>query len=175
MLTLAADARSNLPQVAMLGGLVLIIGALMWNSTRRRRARPEAHTHVHSEQHNYRLQQQARHDVDELMVRLEEVSRELCGKIDTRFAKLERVIAEADQRLESLRTAVRRQAAGAEAAGPGQAPPADPKHLEVCRRHAEGQGIVSIAREMGMAAGEVELILSLERSRQAGSSIPDND
>lgn len=169
-LILAADAPSKgLPPYTPVIGIVLILASLVWMGMRRRlRKEPEARTHRHAEKHNSRLEKQAREDVDELMVRLEEVSREICGKIDTRFARLEQVIDEADQKLAALKAAVRRQDSNGEA--PAFPAAIDPKHLEVCRRFGEGQAVVAIARDMGLAPGEVELIVSLERSRKAADA-----
>jgi hypothetical protein len=165
----ATDGKPTFQQYLWLAGLVLIVGSLAWMSMRRgRRNQPERRTSLHAEKHNERLEKQARQDIDELMVRLEEVSREICGKVDTRFVRLEQVIAEADQKLAALKAAVRRQDAN------GDSPPfpaaIDPKHLEVCRRFNEGQAVVAIARDMGLAPGEIELIVSLERSRKAADA-----
>jgi hypothetical protein len=171
LLTILAEGTSKTPppQVLVMVGMLLVIGSLVWMGMRRsRRNQPEARTHAHAEKHNSRLESQARQDIDELMVRLEEVSREICGKVDTRFARLEQVIAEADQKLAALKAVLRRQD------GNGDSPPfpvaIDPKHLEVCRRFNEGQAVVAIAREMGLVPGEVELIVSLERSRKAADA-----
>ena len=112
------------------------------------------------------LAARARDDINELMLRLEELSREICGQIDTRFAKLEHAIREADAKLAALRAAT-------EAPTPvdpaGSDAPVDPKHAEVCRRARDGQIALQIAREMDMPVGEVELILSLQRSRQSAA------
>jgi hypothetical protein len=167
---LAADAAGKgLPPYLPLIGIFIILGSLYWMGRRRSlRGQPELRTHRYAEKHNGRLEKQAREDVDELMVRLEEVSREICGKIDTRFARLEQVIAEADQKLAALKAAIRRQDPN------GDTPPfpaaIDPTHLEVCRRFGQGQAVVAISRDMGLAPGEVELIVSLERSRKAAEA-----
>ena len=158
-----APSNMLLPMI----GIVVILGSLLWMMRRNRRKEPERRTHLHAQKHNERLEHQAREDVDELMVRLEEVSREICGKIDTRFARLEQVIAEADQKIATLKTVLRRDGNGE---GPTFSAAIDPKHLEVCRRFNNGQAVVAIAKEMNLAPGEVELIVSLERSRKAAEA-----
>lgn len=175
---LAADVLGLPPHVAMLAGLVLIIGALMWNAARRRvkRTQVEGRVSEHARLHNSRLEAQAKEDINELMVRLEELSREICGQIDTRFAKLERVLVEADRKIAELRALQRHggaaspSAAGAPAAPP---PPPDPRHVAVFERAQGGASPLEIAREMGMNVGEVELVLSLERSRRKLCGAPE--
>ena len=153
-------------QTILLIGLALVIGSLLWhNAWRRSRRRVEGRTSSHAVRHNTRLGVQAQEDIELLMVRLDELSREICGQIDTRFAKLEHVLAEADEKLAALESAMDRSAT-AEANQPAS-PPADPRHAEVCLRDGQGAPAVQIAHEMGMTVGEVELILSLERSRQS--------
>jgi len=112
------------PQALLLIGLVLVLGSLLWHRARTRtgntrgsRARPETRTSRHAAMHNSRLGIRATEDIQELMIRLEELSREICGQIDTRFAKLEHVIVEAEQKLAALSAALR-----APAESPGTAP-----------------------------------------------------
>ncbi len=167
------------PQAILLIGMVLVLGSLLWHRARTRtgrtragRTRTETRTSRHAAMHNSRLGTQATEDIQELMVRLEELTREICGQIDTRFAKLEHVIAEAEQKLASLSAALRAPAEspGTELAGSGEArAPADDRHERVCGLASAGRPNVEIARELGMAVGEVELILSLQRSRTANT------
>ncbi len=170
-LMLALDAKDpKFLQTLWLVGAALVVGSLVWSSFRRkRRNNPESRISQHAARHNERLDKQARQDMDELMVRLEEVSREICGQIDTRFAKLEHVIVEADRATAALEAAAKNAAAGGVVAdGHGAAAdnglPLDPQHAEVCRRSRGGQDVIRIAREMNMQPGEVELILSLNRN-----------
>jgi len=151
------------PQTLLLIGVVVILGVLFMRRARTKRSSSDvdARAGAQARMHNSRLASQAREDIGELMVRLEELSREICGQIDTRFAKLEHAINEADAKLAALRGAPG-------AAVPSEpAVPTDPRHAEVCRRAADGQIALQIAREMDMPVGEVELILSLQRSRQS--------
>jgi len=156
-------------QMVLLMGLVVIIAALMWNAARRRARtnRIDGRADSQARRHNARLQTRAREDIDELMIRLEELSREICGQIDTRFAKLEHVLAEADVKTRALKAELRRSGA----AETGNIPPADPRHVGIFEAHERGGAIVDIARQHNMTAGEVELILSLERSRRAAAAI----
>lgn len=171
-LTTLADSPIN-PQTALLIGIVLIIGTLFIarSRSRRRDSSVDGRAGAQARMHNSRLASQAREDIDELMIRLEELSREICGQIDTRFAKLEHAITEADAKLAALRAAT---GTAVTMATPQTTVPdvsLDPKHAEICRRAQSGQPNLTIAREMDMPIGEVELILSLARSRQNATGV----
>jgi len=151
------------PQTWVILGVVMILATLfLWRArTKRTPSNAEARAGLQGRLHNQRRVEQARDDIEELMVHLEEVSREICGQIDTRFAKLQHAIREADAKLAALR-----RAAPGTTDGDGDEP-IDPAHAEICRRAAAGQDAAMIARELGEPIGEVELILSLHRDRAA--------
>ncbi len=158
------------PQTLLLIGLGLVLAALMWHSLRRRKsAGVDGRSDVHARLHARRLEQQAQEDIQELMVRLEELSREICGQIDTRYARLEQTLAQADRTLKALQAA-QRQAPPPPGANPQPAPqaplPADPRHVEIFDAVAAGETPLALARRLRMPVGEVELVLSLERSRR---------
>ena len=171
---LAAGSWSD-PGFLVPVAVVLFFGAIAWGSTRRRAARVDGRAGQQAQRHNSRLEAQARDDINELMVRLEELSREICGRIDTRFAKLEHVLAEADEKLRALAPILRQLEAAPGGQTPpdsGQPPPGDPLHEEIHDRVAAGARVVDVAKEKGLAAGEVELILALERSRREAARLP---
>ena len=153
-------------------GLTFVVTALMWNSVRRksRASRVDGRISTQADRHNLRLQSQTRDDIDELMVRLDELSREICGQIDTRYAKLEHLIHEAERVTAELRSAPGRGPAGdgqPESAAPAAPPPADPRHADILSRAEQGAAPVDIARQLGLTVGEIELVLSLDRSRRS--------
>lgn len=124
-----------------------------------------------------RDQRDIRFSMDELLVQLEEVARRVSAQVDTRFAKLEAVIREADERIARLEKLTGHSppapapASAADAAGPTQM--AEPPHAadrpkpsnERQRRIYEladqGTSSLVIADALQMPVGEVELILSL--------------
>lgn len=139
------------------------------------------------------LSQNERHDLGEsmqqLMLDLEEMSRQVGGQIDTRLRALNLLIQEADDKIAELRRlgltgpkvpsgdhATRAAAPAALAAdesnSAGQAggapaatdPPPDDKYAQVYALAASGRSVVEIAQKMEMMTGEVELILALQRS-----------
>lgn len=65
-----------------------------------------------------RDQHKLRNSMDELLVELEEVSRRVGAQVDTKFAKLETVIRDADERIARLERVLGRPAGSAESPGP---------------------------------------------------------
>ena len=129
-------------------------------------------------------------DLEEVMVELDELSRQVNGRLDTRFAKLEAVIRDADERIDKL-TRLLREARGEStldvtvndgevqngAATQADPSPGEPKsaplHGDVYDLADEGLTPARIAAKTGRTTGEVELILALRRTKaRAASSIP---
>jgi hypothetical protein len=118
-------------------------------------------------------------DVSNLLVELSEMTRQMTGQIDTRAARLEALIQEADEKIQMLRSLGHGSGAGAPPHGilveakllesdavrmrPAEDPVAaiDPRHAEVYDLADEGQSAQDIARHTGRPSGEVELILAL--------------
>lgn len=105
---------------------------------------------------------QMHRDLDELLVELQELSRRITAEIDTRFAKLEVAMRDADRRIAVLHRLSRQtgQQAAAEEAAPGH----DPRHAVIYELADAGFTPVEIARDLGRTPGEVELILNLRKS-----------
>ncbi len=104
-------------------------------------------------------QDRLRRDLESLMVELQELSRKIGAEIDTRFAKLEAAMRDADRRIASLNRLARKT---------GQTPPppedpgeADLRHQIVYELADAGMKAIEIAKELGKTPGEVELILNL--------------
>jgi hypothetical protein len=106
-----------------------------------------------------------------LLVELSEMSRQITAQLDTRSAKLELLIKEADEKIAALK-----RLGASEASAPaspiledpepaGSLPPApveiDPRHAAVYSLADEGRDIGEIATTLGRPRGEVELILAL--------------
>ena len=129
-------------------------------------------------------QEELRHSMDRLLVELQETARDINATIDTKMIALNRLIAEADRRLEAL------DAAGAPADTPEAhtpqaeeqqevTPPPEPEptspegikrralEREIYRLADEGKTELEIARLTDTPRGEVELVLSLRNTSQA--------
>ncbi|MBN1488276.1 MAG: hypothetical protein JXA69_00035 [Phycisphaerae bacterium] len=113
-------------------------------------------------------------DMEELLAELQDLSRKINAQIDTKFAKLEAVIADADRRIEVLE---RLSGSSGEqprlditvgddiAGGPPPSPAAGPRAMAATARVYEladsGMTPVQIAQALGRTPGEIELILGL--------------
>jgi hypothetical protein len=101
-------------------------------------------------------------ELEKLLVDLQGLSRQISAQIDTRFCKLEVLLKEADEKIRKLE-ALRN---GSKA--PTQPEESDPEKSLIYTLADAGKTPVEIAREMNKNPGEIELILSLRRSRQSG-------
>jgi hypothetical protein len=105
-------------------------------------------------------------EMSNVLVQLSEMARQVTGQLDTRAAKLEALMDEADRKIEELK----RLTAGSEGQSDFAAKPAtaarepaavDPRHREVYALADQGRSVGEIARQLGRPQGEVELILAL--------------
>jgi DNA-binding NarL/FixJ family response regulator len=126
-------------------------------------------------------QRSVERQMQNLLVELSEMARQVTAGLDTRAARLDALIQEADQKiamLSALQSAVNGSAsahASAESAvpaaatiapfgAPSPAPCAyepDPRHVEVYTLADEGQSSSQIASKLNRPNGEIELILAL--------------
>ena len=133
------------------------------------------------------LQRGVERDMSNLLVELSEMARQMTAQLDTRAAKLELLIKEADERIALLRSATPsagrneflipsdlRDAAPPVSVGDGVIVEAkasrggsigqhqtDPRHAQVYHLADEGLSPPDIARQLGRPSGEIELILAL--------------
>ena len=115
-------------------------------------------------------QRQVERDMNNLLVELSEMARQITAQLDTRATKLQLLIAEADQRLERLNSG---GASGSPERPPSHRhadvpapPPVDARHVEVYVLADQGRTAGEIAAKLSRPSGEVELILAL-RDRAA--------
>jgi len=110
--------------------------------------------------------QQLRQDVESLIVELDELARKINAQIDTRFAKLEAVIRDADRRIATLERLANRADQSDQAARRRPVPTSanDAQHAVVYELADAGKTPIEIARQLGRTPGEVELILNLRGS-----------
>lgn len=97
-----------------------------------------------------------------VLVELSKMAREITAQLDTRAARLEELLKEADRKIEILRGA---------AAPPGDPAPSgssvpealDPRHGQIYTLADQGRSVQEIARQLDRPSGEIELILALRR------------
>lgn len=111
-------------------------------------------------------QREVEKQMTELLVELEQMARQMSAQLDTRSAKLEVLIKEADQRIAALQAA--RSASGAPPPVPAPlALPPDPLHAEVYDLAGQGHSPRQIAQRLGRPYGEIELVLALRSHENA--------
>jgi hypothetical protein len=172
------------PQSLVIIAGVLIVCTLLLISTRRRmRERtPNLRDYVRQQAAGLRDQQVIKGDMEELLAQLQDLARQINSQIDTRFAKLEACIGDADQRIERLERLLRRASKieGLDVTvtdetepGPARGQPEpikiDPVHQQIYALADAGKPAVQIARELGRTTGEIELILNLRRRANTGA------
>lgn len=100
--------------------------------------------------------------METLLVELSEMAAQITAQLDTRAARLEALIRDADERIATMNGSERpRQSATLRS---DESPP-DPRHAEVYALADQGRGPADIAAQLNRPSGEVELILALRQPR----------
>jgi hypothetical protein len=106
-------------------------------------------------------------EMSNLLVELSQMARQITAQLDTRAAKLELLIDEADKRIGELKRLGQRLdspdvAEDEKVVEPAPVrEPVDPRHQAVYALADAGRSAQAIADELGRPRGEVELILAL--------------
>ncbi len=158
------------------------LSALLLITTRRRlrRAQNSPEAYAREQVSRLRSEQSLMEEMGEVMVQLEQFSRESQARLDTKFAKLESILRDADQRIDRLERLVR-QADGERALDvtiDGSPPVASAslcgddsaRHEAVFRLADAGLAPDRIAEETDQSLGEVELILALRKASASAAS-----
>jgi hypothetical protein len=125
-------------------------------------------------------QREVERQMTELLVELEQMARKMTAQLDTRAAKLELLIKEADDKIALFRALAQGAASPAEANGstapartflpdvaPGLTPAIDPRHVQVYELADAGLTARQIAQQLGRQHGEIELILAIRPRESA--------
>lgn len=176
---LLADSPAGLSnnQVVL---ILLILGttALMLISTRRRLRKAANSPKAYTREQRTRLRDEESlvQEMEEVMARLEDVASDVQARIDTRFAKLESVLGDADERIDRLERLLRRcqgQPAIDLTVSETADPPGEPdddgadgaRHRLIYDLADAGRTPVQIAQQTDQSTGEVELILALRQAK----------
>lgn len=161
-----------------LGLLVALTTYLLWTS--RRKLRQHANQPKRSTPQREPVpvspgsKEQLRRDLESLIAELEQLSRKISAEIDTRFAKLEAAMHDADRRIAALHRLTQQQEGSTsrkpareqpEGAKPASDRPED-RYALIYELTDVGFSPVEIARDLGRTPGEVELILNLRNKGQ---------
>jgi hypothetical protein len=175
MLTLLQVPLTDEKNWPLLGMAALALGYIVLRPMLKRKRDPLDR----SPSFNSLAQQRAvERQMSSLLVDLNEMARQISSQLDTRAAKLDALIREADERIEQLRAA----GVSVPASNPKPAPRApmrlvpgehedsasvprppshDPRHAEVYALADEGRAPSEIAARLNRPNGEIELILAL--------------
>ena len=163
--------------------LIVVATALILIRTRRkiRAAQLRSGPGVREQYQRLSEEQTHRRDLDETILQLDQLARQVGAMIDTKYAKLEAVVRDADRRIEQLSklTRARQGSAGLdvtigaeEPAGSAAEEVNDVQRAAVYRLADEGKSALEIAQALSQPAGEVELILALRRTRARATPSP---
>ncbi len=174
-----------------LGALFVAILTIVMISTRNRTRRSiQTPRHTARQQYaNLTEHRKSLREVEDVMLELDKLAREVHGRLDTRFAKLEVVIHDADERIAKLERLARMTGDVSDSIDrvPGldvtleeehpDAPEPAPKmedspHAVVYRLADAGMTGLQIAEETGQTTGEIELILALRRAQGTPAHTP---
>lgn len=188
---LAAGGSPWMIDASSLAYLLLVVVAvtLMIIVTRRRIIRSQNSANPPARELYAQLKNEdgAKRELEALMMELDELARQLMGRLDSRFAKLEATIKDADERIDRLNRMIRAQSghttldvtideagtAGIASIGKSETPAREPDdpHANIYRLADQGASPVEIATQVGRSTGEIELILSLRRVRAQASAV----
>jgi hypothetical protein len=122
-------------------------------------------------------QRSVEQQMQNVLVEMSEMARQIAAQIDTRAAKLEALIREADEKIAAMNNAAASSSPAPFPPKPRLTPPAaelpisssadqpilDPGHALVYALADKGRSCKEIAQELNRPSGEIELILALRR------------
>ncbi len=164
-------------QAVALVGIIVLIVFLMAAARRRRRLDDGNSPRAYAREQIARLRDEraVHRDMEELLKQLEQITRQTNAQLDAKFAKLDKLIRDADDRAAKLERLVRRAEGPAamqtldvtlddDPRAPREpSPAANTRHQSVYALADAGRTPVEIAQEVGQTTGEIELILALRR------------
>ncbi len=157
----------------VLAGFLLTI-VMLSTHRRTRKSRALSGRSVAERYRNLKDERAATRDIDQVMLDLDRLSRDIQARFDTRLARLECLIRDADQRIAQLsRCAPETEGAASFDVTLDDEQPTAPEgaattnaagHHAVYRLADDGLSNIEIAERVGRPHGEVELILGLRRA-----------
>ncbi len=184
--TLAAGGILS-PGMLTAAGVLLITVCMMSLLRRKMKTRVGVDPHLHARERlsNARADRDARRSIEDTVVEAEELTRRLVAHLDTKSARLEELIRQADDRIARLAGAVApdasrdsdsaarpeveprkivHRAAQPASRTPRQSRLADPVSVDIYRLADEGLPPIEIAQRLSEGVGKVELILALREN-----------
>lgn len=186
--SLAQDALGA-KQIALLA-LIAVVTTFLLLSTRRkiREAQNTPRAYARDQYRRLKEEKQAIESAQEVMAEMEQLARHIHGQIDTRYAKLEVLLREADRKLAELKrlsptatpsggidVIVDESTDGVDDDPHRQdeaksAPAVEVRHAVIHRLADSGMSPSAIAAQEGRTIGEVELILALRKTQRSAAA-----
>ncbi len=176
-----ADGTGVAPgQLVALAGALLCLTLVMRSTFRRiRRTRQQPRSTAREMYADLQGESEAKRDLEQTMLELDQLARQIHGRIDTKFAKLEAVIRDADERIDKLSRLVSeakgRSTVDVTVDDNGSTPPRpepNGRHAAVYQLADDGLKPLQIAEKVGKTTGEIELILALRKTSHEAEQSP---
>lgn len=182
-LSVGSEFALSRPQLGLIAAILVLL-VLVVISSRRRKGMDAASPRSYAREQRAVIREEARmrQDLEELLQRVQQSTREFGDEFDSRLGKLERLVREADERVNQLQRLIR--AADGKATcdvmvsedplcsvGPpvSALPAVNLRHEAIYRLADGGRSAPEIAASTGDPVGEVELILALRSTAAAKS------
>jgi hypothetical protein len=159
-----SDAQQMTPQMWVLValGMMTILYAVFLRPMRRQKKDPLARP-IGQGPGSLARQRDVERQMETLLVELAGMARQITGQLDTRAARLQELIRQADAAIARLNGAPRREAGAAEMAEAESEE--DQRHAAVYQLADSGMDCGQIAQRLERPSGEIELILALRARR----------
>lgn len=152
------------PRLYLVIAVALAVALLILPRLLRRRSAARAAPSTDWDRDRAERQLQVRDNLDQILVQIQETSREQVARLDTKIRLLQKLVDDADQRIRKLQEL---QGIAPSPAPPPPVPPPVPErpvpplHREVYQLADQGLDAPAIASRMSLDRGEVDLILNL--------------
>ena len=172
------SGRVDTTQIVLLGlGLVGLTILILSTHRRIRRSQRQPRKSIREVLAETEARQSATRDLEAVMLELDQLSRDIHGRIDTKLARLDVLIREADQRIAKLSEPGRAAESEptleitldqADPYGPQPSvrPAREDSHSAIYSLADRGLSPGQIAQNLNRLSGEVELILALRRTKE---------
>src|ERR1700733_13993144 len=158
---LVADSISSQTWLLVAVACVVSLYAFFMRPMMRNKKDPLARSPVRS---SLAQQRQVERQMETLLVELSQMARQITAQLDTRTAKLEALMKDADQKISELGSNLHQPLRIPERLPerlPERPPREDPRHLAVYELADAGLSAGQIAQRLSRPGGEIELILAL--------------
>ncbi len=149
--------------IVLVVAFVVLLAVFLFSRTLRRKqqARPGLFEGREAES-------RARDQLEQLIVQVQDVSREQIAKADMKIRMLNQLIQEADRKIKELGAALEKPAPPVPRPAPAPAPrPVNPLHERIFALQDQGKSPSEICVETNMEIGEVDMILGLRKLQQS--------